>query len=356
MKQRLIFLMPQIERNVFSAQELLDRQNLYASYFAKEMGEDFEKALVLYSGTDSPLSVREYEFINSAWIGPASTGLLTFLKKSIFHIKRFKQNRFVLIAGTPFQPLFLARAISLLVKHTSIQVSIHGEIKGIKLSPLKYHFLKSQIGKVSGIRFVSTVQREEFIKEIRIGNTPSVVTPVPIEVKQQKKASVKRSQVLGFVGRIHKERDPLLWVEIANELPEMKHVIIGAGPLELEMKSSLRDGDFYGHLERNELMDSWSGISVLLSTAPHESYGLSTREALLNGIPVVARNSAGSRELAEKFPELIKLFEEKNEAVLSIRYFNENPPDIEDFTKFRTWFIQEQENSLQNLAKLWHSI
>jgi glycosyltransferase involved in cell wall biosynthesis len=356
MKKRLIFLMPRIERNVFSAQELLDRQNFYASYFANEMGENFEKASVLYSGTDSPLPVREYEFINPVWIGPPNTGLLTFLKKSLFHLKQLNQNRFVLIAGTPFQPLFLARAISLLIKHASIQVSIHGEIKGIKLSPLKYRFLKSQIGKVSGIRFVSKVQKEEFIKEIRIGNKPSVVTPVPIEVKQLKRVSVKKNQALGFVGRIHRERDPLLWAEIANELREMKHVIIGAGPLELEMKRSVNNGDFYGHLERKELMDSWSGISVLLSTAPHESYGLSTREALLSGIPVVARNNAGSKELAEKFPDLIRLFEEKNEAVLSIRYFNENPPDIGAFTKFRTWFIQEQENSLQNLAKLWRSI
>jgi hypothetical protein len=44
-------------------------------------------------------------------------------------------------------------------------------------------------------------------------------------------------------------------------------------------------------------MNMWASVGVLLSLAPAESYGLTMREAIVNGVPVLAVRSVGSMAL-----------------------------------------------------------
>ena len=41
-------------------------------------------------------------------------------------------------------------------------------------------------------------------------------------------------------------------------------------------------------------MNMWPRVGILLSLAPAESYGLTMREAIVHGVPVLAVNSVGS--------------------------------------------------------------
>jgi hypothetical protein len=45
MNRQLVFLLPRIDKNVFSAHALLARQDFYASFLAKEQGGNYKKAL-----------------------------------------------------------------------------------------------------------------------------------------------------------------------------------------------------------------------------------------------------------------------------------------------------------------------
>ena len=352
MNRQLVFLLPRIDKNVFSAHALLARQDLYASFLAKEQGGNYKKALALYSGTDAPVNAETFNFIQPIWLGSTKLNLFSFLTKSLTHLKNPKGERLVLVAGTPFQPLLVARLIASRIDNCAIQVSIHGELASIKKSQIKYLFLKSQLRKVSCLRFVSSMQKNDFQGDPKFSTIPSVVTPVPINTENTLDNSRKRVN-LGFVGRIHQERDPLLWTEIANSLPDVPKLVVGDGPLLNEMQRKLKGGEFTGVVDSARLDEVWPRIKVLLSTAPHESYGLTIREALLNGVPVVAKKSAGARELSSKFPNLVKLFTTPTEATAHLVALQESPPHRDDFKSFREWFVQEQNESLRALAKLW---
>lgn len=355
MSRQLVFLMPRIDQNIFSPEELLARQDVYASYLAKEQGAEFYKAIAIYSGTKKPLKVEGLSSIEPIWIGSSNLPTLQFFLNSLRKLKKIKDKKLVFVAGTPFQPLLIARLLSICIRNSAIQVSIHGELASIKKVRSKYYFLKSQLKRVSGLRFVSQNQMNDFVKEFGVLPIPTVVTPVPIKLGTTSTGDAGRCN-LGFVGRIHEERDPLAWVEIANSIPEMKKLVIGDGPLLETMKGALHGGIFLGVLERLDLEKAWSRITILLSTAPYESYGLTVREALLHEVPVVARSSAGVLELASKFPKLIRLFDDPREAVSLIRDFETSPPQSDDYQPFKEWFAKEQNKSLVALAKLWASI
>ena len=352
MKRQLILLLPRIDKNVFSVQALLARQDLYASYLAHKQGGSYQKAIAFYSGTEAPVRPSSLSFIEPIWLGSTKLNLFSFFIKSIQYLKHIKDTRIILVAGTPFQPLLIARLISARFSNSVIQVSIHGELASVEKSWLKYLFLKSQLSKVSSLRFVSEAQRIDFCRESRFASIPSVITPVPINTEITRAASDMRIN-LGFVGRIHEERDPLSWAAIANSLPDMPNLVVGDGPLFGEMRTNLKRGEFTGALDGAQLESVWPRIKVLLSTAPYESYGLTIREALLHGVPVVAKTSAGARALASRFPNLVRLFEEREQATTLIRELLDSPPTQNEFNSFKDWFVRKQEESLRALAELW---
>ena len=83
----------------------------------------------------------------------------------------------------------------------------------------------------------------------------------------------------------------------------MRVVIAGDGPeregflKQLQVKIPPRNIEFLGQLNPIQMEAAWEKIGILLSTAPTESYGRSTREALMHGIPVWGVPSRGISEL-----------------------------------------------------------
>ena len=139
-------------------------------------------------------------------------------------------------------------------------------------------------------------------------------------------------------------------------LNDVSVIVAGDGAGLERMKSALPEGKFLGHLPRKEINTLWREIGVLLSTAPYESYGLSMREALLNGVPVVSRDNAGARELKKLAPDLISIYGNYEHAQSEIYRFLENRPSPASFESFSATFEREQSKSLQNLALAWRDI
>lgn len=355
MSRRLIFLMPNIDSNIFSAKTLLYRQDLYASYYKMLLGSSYAKGIVLYSGQESLGEGIRLDNLDIRNISSSSNNLLVYILKSLRFLRSLGETNLILVAGTPFQPFLAAIVIKRLLRKCKIQLSIHGELPGVRSSRLKSWFFGSQIYKADAIRFVSEAQMEVFEKEYGLRGVPKSVTPVPIEFLARD-IKIKTINSIGFVGRIHAEREPLLWAAIVKDFPNLEKIIVGDGPLRTSLKEVLPSATYLGQFENEELLKVWSEIGILLSTAPFESYGLAIREALLGGVPVVAKESAGVKQLTTNFPNLIKTYTTVDEACRQISSFISKQPTSEEFLSFRNWFISTQETSLNELAKLWKSI
>lgn len=354
MTYQLIFLMPKIDGDFFATKNLVERQDLYISALQSIQGEAFSKGLLLYSGPQVNAHDMQISHLEAIRLCSSGSSLLFFTFKALRTLKRLSSHNFIFVAGTPFQPLLVARLLKVFFPKSKVQVSIHGEIAGVKSNRFKSWFFQNSIHKVDAIRFVSKEQRSAFLQRYPISNIPNCVTPVPIELSQLVAKNQEHS--IGFVGRIHEERDPLLWASIAESLPDLKKIVVGEGPLRDQLFALIPHASFRGRLEGEELSKVWEEIGVLLSAAPFESYGLALREALLNGVPVVARASAGSIGLSEKFPNLVKTYDSKSEAISYIETLIENPPTGKEFSDFRDWFKAQQNSSLDSLATLWNSI
>jgi glycosyltransferase involved in cell wall biosynthesis len=102
----------------------------------------------------------------------------------------------------------------------------------------------------------------------------------------------------------------LEWCEIANGYLAIKEsaeaIVVGDGSLVKEMKLSILPNlrkrvHFVGEVEHENLEGYWPKISVLLTTAKSEGFGLTIREALTRGVFVVARENALTISISQTY-------------------------------------------------------
>lgn len=270
----------------------------------------------------------------------------------------------MVIAGDPFFGLLAAfRLRKLLKRNIPIQVSFHGELTKIGFGTsikgrLQNIFVKLTIKKVDSVRLVSEDQIEYALSLFGIDRSKIVIAPVPI-TSTITWADRPNRKVIGFVGRIHPQRGVGTWVETLSKITfPCEALIIGDGSLRIEMVEKLRllshiNAKFTGYLAQSEVDEKWNSISVLLSTAPYESYGMAMREAILHGVPVVSIRNSGSQKLFDQCPEMITLVSNSSEAAHAVEHFINNPPPQSASDKFRKDFLAQQKRNLEILAQSW---
>ena len=107
---------------------------------------------------------------------------------------------------------------------------------------------------------------------------------------------------VGFVGRVHREKDPALFCETARlakrqSLPFDFH-LFGDGPLRAELEREYTPCvEWHGQVESTEAI--YSNIDILLMTSPIENCPLALLEAKSYGIPVVSAPVGGITEITE---------------------------------------------------------
>ena len=354
MKIAPIVVMPNIDSTSTPVDQLLKRQDLYFSYLLKE-SQGNERALVFFSAK-SQIEINEsFDAIKVIRIGKGRFHWTLMSFGILLYLKRNKIRPQFLVAGTPFQPFFITLVLKLFFPSTKIQVAIHGEISGIKggglTKFLKYLFLRIFLRCAALVRFVTNKQMQDF-SGILTQKQRVIVTPVPIDIPPDMDRT-SSATAISFVGRIHSERGIEEWIDIVQSLPRIKKIVVGDGPERATMQKALPQAEFKGFLSGAELDSAWTKTKVLLSTAPYESYGIALREALLRGIPVVSRTNAGSRDLFNLAPDLIKLYTTKDEALAAIEDFLNDAPEYSRFVKFKEGFVRQQNDSLRALAQAW---
>jgi len=121
-----------------------------------------------------------------------------------------------------------------------------------------------------------------------------------------KQAVAPKIFTLGFLGRLHPAKNPLLFLDISEALPFQHQLLMIGGnavdpKLEEEVKQRISGkGEITGFVKREEVPYYLHKCSCLIVPSKYEGFGLMALEAILCGIPVVANNCGGLPEIIEK--------------------------------------------------------
>jgi glycosyltransferase involved in cell wall biosynthesis len=279
-------------------------------------------------------------------------------------LKALKGNT-TLISGDNHLSLLMCRLATCRDANVRLQISIHASISAL-LNPtsiaekLKLKFLLLNIKFIDSIRVVSKSDLENLKKEITNYKGQIFVAPVPIEIPNAA-LDRKLSNIVGMVGRLHSERGikecPAIFKDLKVARPESKVLLIGDGPERAWLESQLGGfepkPEFTGSLTQSDIREQWPKIHVLLSCAPFESYGMALREALVNGVFVVARKNETTELLQAQFPTVMRVFTSTSEAAVLINGFFEQVFSPDMVLAVRQAIKSEQDKYLTQLAKSW---
>jgi len=108
--------------------------------------------------------------------------------------------------------------------------------------------------------------------------------------------SPRGKPIVGFVGRLapekHVERLAALAAADAVQL-----VIVGDGVDRAELQSAMPTAVFAGALYGGELAAAYASMDVFVHTGEHETFCQVVQEALASGLPVIAPDAGGPRDL-----------------------------------------------------------
>jgi glycosyltransferase involved in cell wall biosynthesis len=296
--------------------------------------------------------------------------LFSFFKKGKHLIKSLDDN-ILLVSGDPWES-FLAcvflRKISR--RRIGIQVQIHADVgssdwRMLNLkNRLRSLVLFYALERAEQIRFVSDAQLAKLECLYPNVSPKAVVIPVPIKIDPEWKTKRKKERNLSvaIIGRIHQDRGLSEFVRVcrvlATNYQSLKIVIVGDGPHEEWLRNELRREDllgrsiFKGHLNQNELSFLWQELGCVVSFAPSEAFGRSAREALVYGVPVLARVSSGLAQLKALFDYKGIWFLEgmSNSQIIELFDFTSGFVVGEDVSEL---IIQEVESLCDELARSW---
>jgi glycosyltransferase involved in cell wall biosynthesis len=125
--------------------------------------------------------------------------------------------------------------------------------------------------------------------------------------------------VVGFVGRLTDQKDPLRWLNVAAHIaakrPDVSFLIVGAGDMLERCKDRAVELGLAGRAHfvgyRRDSANYFAAMDVLLLTSKYEGLPLVLYEALAHGCPTVSSDVGGSREILT--PEFGHLLDVKAE-------------------------------------------
>ena len=102
--------------------------------------------------------------------------------------------------------------------------------------------------------------------------------------------------LVGYVGRLAAEKE-LDLLKAIEHLPNHRLVIVGGGPEEARLRALLPNAAFLGVRHGEDLGRIVASLDVFVHTGSTETFCQAAQEALASGVPVVAPDSGGPRDL-----------------------------------------------------------
>jgi len=102
--------------------------------------------------------------------------------------------------------------------------------------------------------------------------------------------------LVGFVGRLAPEKQVDRLVALAG-VPGVRVVVVGDGPEKDPLCERIPGAAFLGARYGDELSAVYASLDVFVHTGPHETFCQAVQEAMASGLPVLAPNSGGPKDL-----------------------------------------------------------
>jgi len=201
-------------------------------------------------------------------------------------------------------------------------ISVHNAFPYCEFTSWHQNILAESFNSVKAIYAVSDSALDHFVKIfskfIRNSTRLDVIyNPVDIHkfipsVQARKDGRVglgiqSDATVLGVIGRLDEQKQPDLLIDVfamlKQELPDLYLLFIGQGNLECECRRKVarlgleKSVHFLGFQQNVQNILPVLDIHVLLSS--REGFGIATAEAMACGVPVVATDVPGSRDILQ---------------------------------------------------------
>jgi glycosyltransferase involved in cell wall biosynthesis len=301
---------------ITSNKETFNRHENYASEFEKftKYGSEFV-ILQTKKGTRENIA-NQSEFLRLVRLKKSSWNIIGRIYEYKKFLDFYKENRIIFICGDPWKPFLQLLVLRMIGKKSyPFQVQIHFDLFDNKWrfasfrNYIKFLLAFPGLKLANNLRFVSEHQAETLKSKNPLNAKKVFVTPVPLnlDLDHIQSPALPRSRSIGFLGRLEKDRGTKFLQPIAEAIGEsdIRMIIAGTGSEGVKLNQKISEAlstdrvEFPGYLEGPELVLFWNSIGVLVSTAESESYGRTIREALCYGVPVIAIDSAGARQLKQ---------------------------------------------------------
>lgn len=367
-----VLLLPQYSGTSVDISEVLNRLQRYAAQMENISRGQYPELLVfISSGQLQHLQINKYAFPNLRIIAIQNTplGIFGFSVLSSYKLKKLRTQPSILISGDPWRGFISCLLVSLLSQpRRRIQFQIHGNLfpenSNLVLTVIKKSIYFLATNYSTSIRVVSPHLCETLVTRSKKLRSKIVVSPVPIQISHFPiQLEYTKGLNIGFIGRLHPERGTSLCLAITNQMAAQNlnfHLaIIGDGPESSKMRESVAINkyekfvSFKGRVPNSELVEHYRKLNCLLVCAPQEGYGLAIREAVMQGVFVIAFENKGTREARELFPESVYLFSTIDEAAALLENFRDKKLSTETTKNNKARQLKIDEESIANLAKSW---
>jgi glycosyltransferase involved in cell wall biosynthesis len=109
---------------------------------------------------------------------------------------------------------------------------------------------------------------------------------------------------VGFVGRLDPCKDVPFLIEAVARMADRKNVrllFVGVGPDEARIRGKAQESGLQDHViwtgQLHELAEAYTAMDVLVLPSVYEAFGLVLLEAMVRGVPAIARASNGTSVL-----------------------------------------------------------
>lgn len=106
--------------------------------------------------------------------------------------------------------------------------------------------------------------------------------------------------IVGFVGRLAPEKH-VERLHVLAQRDDLQLVIVGDGVDQSKLESALPSAVFTGALYGEELATAYASMDVFVHPGEHETFCQAVQEAMASGLPVIAPDAGGPRDLVAPY-------------------------------------------------------